>query len=82
MAVLDLQCCTGFSLVVVSRGSSRCCARASRCGGFSYWGAQALGHVGFALQHVALPRPVTELVSPAFAGRFLTTEPLGKPSTF
>ena len=34
LAMLGLQCCTGFSLVAVSQG-------------FSFWGAQTLGHVSF-----------------------------------
>ena len=32
-----------LSLVVVSRATLRCGARASHCGGFSWCGAQALG---------------------------------------
>ena len=60
---------------------------ASHCSGFSC-GARALGRTGFS-SHGAqaelprgrwdLPRPGTEPVSPALAGRFFTTEPPGKP---
>ena len=38
---------TGFSLAVESRGYSCCDVQASHGGGFSCWGAQALGHVCF-----------------------------------
>ena len=43
LTVLGLGCCTGFSLGLFST----CSVRASRCGGFSCCGAQALGHTGF-----------------------------------
>ena len=47
LAVLGLRCCTGFLLVAVSRGYSRCGTQAFYCGGFSCCRAQALGHTGF-----------------------------------
>ena len=55
VAVLDLCCCVGFSLVAVSGAALRCCVWASHCSGFSCCGAWLLGpqaqwlwHVGFA----------------------------------
>ena len=46
LAVLGLRCCTGFSLVVVSRGYlSSGHAQASHCGGFPCSGTQVLGSV-------------------------------------
>ena len=39
--MLDLPCCVGFSLVVVSKGSFS--VRTSHCGGFSRCRARALG---------------------------------------
>ena len=46
LAGLALHCCSGYSLVAVSRLLSGCAVPASHCGGFSC-GAQALGSVGF-----------------------------------
>ena len=37
LAVLSLCCSEDLSLVSVSVGYSRCGARASHCGGFSFW---------------------------------------------
>ena len=46
LAVLSLHCCTGFSLVVESRGLlSGCGAWAYHCG-LSCYGVQVLGHMG------------------------------------
>lgn len=70
-----------------------CGVRASHCGGFSRWGAQALGGMGLSscssqaqelcmaqlLRGVRdLPRAGMALTSTALAGRFLTTLPPGK----
>ena len=41
LAVLDLHCCVDFTWS--EQGLLSSCARASPCGGFSCWGAQALG---------------------------------------
>ena len=66
----------------------RCGARASQCSGFSCCGARALGAwasvvVAHGLSCSAacgnVPGPGLEPVSPALAGRFLTTAPPGKP---
>ena len=73
----------------------RCGAQASHCGGFSCCGAQALGAQAtvVAIRRLSscgawawllhgmwdLPGPGLEHVSPALAGRFLTTVPPGKP---
>ena len=46
LAVLGLRCCSGFSLVAVSRSYSGCHVPASYCSGFSC-GAWALGCLGF-----------------------------------
>ena len=46
LAALGLHCCVGFSLQQVEI-SLHCSEQASYCGGFSYCGAQALGHMGF-----------------------------------
>ena len=43
LALLDLCCCVGFSLVAESQATLHCCARASHCSGFSRCGAWALG---------------------------------------
>ena len=52
MAVLSLHCCTGFSLVAESRGSSPVAvAQASHCSDFSCCEAWALGYVGFSSCH-------------------------------
>ena len=55
-----------------------CCAWASDCSGFSCCGAQAQLLCGM----WGLPGAGLELVSPASAGRFLTTAPPGKSETF
>ena len=58
-----------------------CGARSSHCSGFSYCGARApyLHHAGLvALEHVELPGPGIEPVSPAVAGRDPPTVPPGK----
>ena len=47
LSALGLHCCAGFSLVVVSGGSSLVGAPASHCGGFFCYGEQALGLEGF-----------------------------------
>ena len=43
LVALGLCCSRGLSLVAVTGGTLHCGARASRCGGFSCCGAQALG---------------------------------------
>ena len=64
----------------------------TRCSGFRSCGSQALEHNSIVVVHefscsaargIFLGRdiPVTELRSPALAGRFLTTEPPEKPRT-
>ena len=89
MAVLGLRCCASFSLVSKSGGYS-----SLRCRGFSCCRAPALGHTGPVIAVLELwnTGPVVAAhglscseacgikpVSPALAGRFLTTEPPGKP---
>ena len=75
-----------------------CGARASHCSGFSCCRAQALGtRASVVVAHRLsscgswaqlrhgmwdLPGPGIEPVSPALAGRFLTSVPLGKPSFY
>ena len=89
LAALGLRCCAwAFSscgerglLFVAVRGSSQ-------CGGFSYCGARALGTrasvvaaPGSSAQAQRLwdlPGPGLEPMSPALAGRLLTTAPPGK----
>ena len=87
-----------LSLVVASRATLRCGARASHCGGFSCCGARAQGtqasvvgahglsSCGSRAQLLCgmwdLPGPGLEPVSPALAGRFLTIAPTGKPPDF
>ena len=63
-----------------------CDTSASPGNGFFHQGAQALGpraldHEWAQLLHstLDLPGPGVESVSPALAGRFLTTEPPGEP---
>ena len=47
LVVLSFHCCTGFSLVVAEQGIlSSCSEQAFHCSGFSFCGAQALGHTG------------------------------------
>ena len=66
---------------------SSCGVRASHCGGFSCCGtwahASVVGHVGSTTQLLPgiwdLPDPEIELMSPALADGFFTTEPPGKP---
>ena len=67
--------------------ATHCDPRASHCGGFSCCGARALecwlsGHGSRAYLFRStrnLPRPGIKPQSPALAGRFFITEPLGKP---
>ena len=47
MTVLNLHCCTSFSLVVTRRGYSLVWCTASDCGGLPCCRAWALGRVGF-----------------------------------
>ena len=56
---------------------SSCRLWASHCGGFSRWGAPALEHKLSRCGTWDLPRPGIEPMSPALAGGFFTTEPLG-----
>ena len=84
LAVLRLHCCIGFSLVATSRGYSL--VWASHCSGFSC-GSQLWEHrlnscgtwAEFLQSMWDLPESGIKPMSPA--GGFLTTEPLGKPST-
>ena len=94
VVALGLPCCTRELLC-------SCDAQAPHCGGFSWWGARALGHTSFsscssqaALElssvvvvyrlscplacGILVPWPGIEPVSPAMAGRFLSTGPPGK----
>ena len=74
----DFLSCSDWGLL------SSCGARPSRCSGFSCYGAQSLEPAGFSsLVHRLscmkyLPRPGIKPVSPALAGRFLSTAPPGK----
>ena len=76
LVVLHLRCCAGLSLVVVSCGT-----KASHCGGFSCCRERALEHrlsscgAGAQMLHGLwnLPRPGINPMSPALAGRFLST---------
>ena len=87
MAVLGLHCLLGLSVVVESRASSAWGCAASHCGGVSCCGARAPGlwasvaaahgSVAVAQGHVNLPGPGIEPVSPALAGRSLSTVPPG-----
>ena len=72
---------------------SSCSAWASHHGGFSSYGAQALGVEAFSSCRSwvlecrlsscgILPWLGIELVSPALAGRFFATKPPGKPPSF
>ena len=63
LSVLGLRCCP--------RAFSSCGVRASHCGGFSCCGAWAQ----LPCRIWNLPRPGTEPMSSALAGRFLTTGP-------
>ena len=86
LTVLSLCCCLWAFSSCGERGLF--CS----CGAFSCCRAQALGHSGFSccstwaqqLQLPScrdnLPRSGIEPESPALAGRFCTTEPLGKPN--
>jgi len=93
--VLGLRCWAGFLQLQWGGLFSSCGARASHCSGFSFWGAQVLGCMGFstcgswAVEHrlivvvhecVDLPGSRIEPMSPALAGRFLSTAPPGKPT--
>ena len=83
MAVLGLQCYSGFYLVAVSGGYFPVVV----CGFFlavaSIVVERRLSRSGTWAQLLLgmwdLPRPGTKPMSPALAGRFLTTEPPGKP---
>ena len=75
--VLKFQC-LGFSLwqlLLLQSKGSRAWGLQELCAWLSSWGTWAL------LLHSIwnLPGPGTKLVSPALAGRFLTTRPPGKP---
>ena len=88
LAVLGPRCCTRAFSSCSERGLlSRCGVWASPCSGFPCCRAQALGGVGSVVVghgfscSVAwkdLPGPGSEPVSPALAGGFLTTGPLGR----
>ena len=77
----------GLSLVV-GRGAIHCGVQVSHCGGFSCCREQGYRCTGFSscdtqayLLHSMwdFPGPGIKPVSPALAGRFLTTRPPGKP---
>ena len=95
LPVLGLRCWVGFLQLQWGGLFSSCGARASYCSGFSFCGAQVLGCMGFstcgswAVEHrlivvvhecVDLPGSRIEPMSPALAGRFLSTAPPGKPT--
>ena len=78
---MDLCCCTDFSLVIVSGGSSLVVV----CYLLSLWsmGSIAVAHrPSCSSDRWNLPGPGIKLMSPALAGRVLTTEPPGKPWWF
>ena len=86
LAMLGLHSCVGFS-VVVNGGFSCCRAWAVVCKGFSRCISRALEHGlrSCSVQAQLLcgmwdhPGSGIEPMSPAFAGRFFTAEPPGKP---
>ena len=80
MAGLGLPCCPrAFSRCGEQGLISYCGARVSHCMA-SGWGAQSGGTWAQLLCGTwNLPKPGTEPVSPALAGRFLTTGLPGKP---
>ena len=89
--MLGLRFCVGFPLVAEHGAHSSCGAWSSHHHGFSCWGAQALGSTGFSscdtpakLLHCmwGLPGQGIGPMSPAFLGRFFTTEALGKPAAY
>ena len=87
----DFSACLAFSLVAVHglliAGASLVAKHKLFTGGFSSCASQTLQHrlnscgsrAGLLLGLWNLPRPGIELVSPASAGGFFTTEPLGMP---
>ena len=92
--MLDPCCCMSLSLVVASKGFSCCRAWALGCMGFSSCGTWARSCSSQTLEHrhnscgsqaelihdmSDLPGPGIKPLSPALVGRFLTTEPPGKP---
>ena len=70
------HCCTGFSPVAVSGGSS---LQWFSC--FRAWAPQCGAWVQLLRGMWDLPRSGIEPVSPAMAGRFFTTEPLVSPES-
>ena len=78
--------CAGFLQLQLAGASLPCGVRASHWSGFSCWGAQFLEHRLSSCGTWAylfrgmwvLPGPGIEPVSPALAGRFLSTRLLGK----
>ena len=84
----DFAAACKLSQVEVSGGYSFCSMRASPCGGFSCFGAWALGCMGSVVQvhrlscpvtcGILVPGPEIKSISPALAGRFLTTGSPGK----
>ena len=86
LTVLGLCCCVRAFSSCGEQGRLCNGAWASHHGGFSCWGAQALG-VGSVVSCARvrffmwdLPGPRMELLSPALTGGFFTTEPPGKSS--
>ena len=80
--------CAGFLQLLRAGTTLRCGARASRCGGFSFCGARALGEWALERRLSAcgewaqllcgmwdLPGPGLKPVSPELAGGLLTTPP-------
>ena len=84
----------GYSLSCCARAShccsfSWCRAQALGCRLQELWlpGSRAQAHLRWCmglvpLRHADLPGPGIKPVSPALAGRFFTTEPLGKPQKY
>ena len=87
-AVLGLQYCAQWGLVVVNRGYSSIRAQASHCSSFSCSWAQALGVcAALVAAHglsctmasgILVPWSGVKPTSPALAGRLLTTGPPGE----
>ena len=86
--MLGFHCCARAFFGFGKQGPlSGCGEQASHYGGFSCWGAGALGHAGFSSRSTCaqlhlgmwnLLEQRIEPMSPALAGRYLTTGPSGK----
>ena len=78
-----LRCCAGFSVIVVSMGSLLRWPLSLQSKGSRVRDVGSCGPTGlFAQQMWSLPGLGIKLVSPALAGRFLSTVPSGKSSIF